>query len=93
MKFVLTYIRTLLLEETLEVATQEEAALHAKKRTGELLNSDFETSETECEVEEAGQVPQTLGRIRLIESTSTNNSPVQEERNEKYTEKEKSRHH
>ena len=70
MKFSITYIRTLIREETIEAATREEAEQHAKERAwnGELLNSDFETSETEFEVEEAGQVPEK--RIRLVESTS-----------------------
>ncbi len=58
MQFTIIYTRTLTLEETMETATQEEAERYAEKRAWEsceLVNSDFDESETAFEVSEAVQ--------------------------------------
>ncbi len=56
MKFTITYTRTLTLEETVEAATREEAEEYAEARAWEsceLLNSDFDESDTDFSVDEA----------------------------------------
>jgi hypothetical protein len=54
MRYTITYTRTLTLEETIEVPTRQEAERHAEKRAWEdgMLNGDFESGDTEFEVEE-----------------------------------------
>jgi hypothetical protein len=53
MKFTITYIRTLTLEEAIDVSSAEDAERHAKARAWEsceLANNDFAESHTEFEV-------------------------------------------
>jgi hypothetical protein len=52
MRVKVTFIRTLTLEETFEVATLEEANERAEERYGELSNSDFYEADGEWDIEQ-----------------------------------------
>lgn len=54
MKFTITYTRTLVLEETVDASSAEEAKRHAEKRAWdscELTNGEFDESNTEFSIE------------------------------------------